>query len=836
LTVDGGSVLSSHHTYLGYDPDVTGEIAVTGGGSAWNAHGIYAGYSGNGVLNIGGGALVTGNSAYLGYDSGSTGTGTVDGTDSLLNVDGALYVGYAGSGSLKVTGRGRVLSFWGHIGHEAESAGSVTIDGPGSLWNIGSTLHIGEFGTGALNITNGGSINVDGNTYVANHAGSAGSINFGADGGALTTRSLWAPAAQLTGTGAIYANGLVSDVDLTFDSSHGLVQALRISEQANQNITIKLDLVSKTADLGVGNQGSAALTIQDSINVVSRNGYLGYAAGASGAAMLSGSGSQWTIYDDLCVGYFGDGTIEITDGATLSAPDDSSGDAYVGYNPGSSGYVMIDGPGSKWNSHHMLYIGHAGQGTLTITNGGTVHCDSSSHVDSGNGFTSSATVSGAGSTWSTEGVMYVNGVLAVTDGGVVSNDNHAYIGDNEDSVGVVTVTGSGSRWINHSNLYVGNSGDGTLLITNRGAVSSVLGAIGSRSKSNGKVVVDGIGATWTNSSDLQVGGSGQGLLRIVNGGNVSNSAGQIQGQSHVLVDGVGSAWTNSGALLVGYSWSHEGTLYVAGGGAVTAQSVSLENENCLLSIAVDCGSSLTVNHGAGAITNEGVVRILAGAALNAGDIYTPISAGAWTGGGATQSLGGTWNDATREFTVSEVATGNVGDTLAIDLAFMQRVLINDANTGWTVGASFHAIDGVEASDSERTMPSPTGLNITVFAIDGEALCDLEDLLGPGESVLGAFDFTVNGVYAEGDAAYLSFDVGPNQAHDHLSIWRYDGANWESHDVMDLTYDGTYASFTANGFSGYAVSASAIPEPTTLALLLVASLCLLFRQSGRKYNG
>ena len=41
---------------------------------------------------------------------------------------------------------------------------------------------------------------------------------------------------------------------------------------------------------------------------------------------------------------------------------------------------------------------------------------------------------------------------------------------------------------------------------------------------------------------------------------------------------------------------------------------------------------------------------------------------------------------------------------------------------------------------------------------------------------------------------------------------------------DLTYDGTFASFTATGLSGYAMAA--VPEPCTLVLLGIGAISLL----------
>jgi len=58
------------------------------------------------------------------------------------------------------------------------------------------------------------------------YEGSTGAINFGTNGGTLTTGSLAASPSQLTGTGTINTRGLVSDLDLVFDSSASLNQTI----------------------------------------------------------------------------------------------------------------------------------------------------------------------------------------------------------------------------------------------------------------------------------------------------------------------------------------------------------------------------------------------------------------------------------------------------------------------------------------------------------------------------------------------------------------------------------------------------------------------------------
>ena len=133
---------------------------------------------------------------------------------------------------------------------------------------------------------------------------------------------------------------------------------------------------------------------------------------------------------------------------------------------------------------------------------------------------------GTGSTWTNSGYLYIgnsgNGTLNITNGGKVSN-TYGYLGYNSGSTGTATVDGAGSTWTNSSDLYIGNSGNGTLNITNGGKVSNSYGYLGYNSGSTGTATVDGTGSTWTNSSNLYIGYSGNGTLNITNGGKVSNT-------------------------------------------------------------------------------------------------------------------------------------------------------------------------------------------------------------------------------------------------------------------------------------------------------------------------
>jgi T5SS/PEP-CTERM-associated repeat protein len=327
------------------------------------------------------------------------------------------------------------------------------------------------------------------------------------------------------------------------------------------------------------------------------------------------------------------------------------------------------------------------------------------------------------------------------------------------------------------------------------------------------VTVSGPGSTWTTGRVYIADGrytvfvgDAMGRLNVTDGGTVSGSGGCIgygtDSVGEVMVSGAGSTWDNSGGLTVG--WNGRGTLYVVAGGSVSATDVTI---NALSTVGV-YGGSLIVNGGSGTITNDGRIHITA--AVNAPPGTTqPISAALWQGSGTYSAIGGKWNSTTHQLAVSDALQGASGAPISVDLFDTQRLLIHDPATDWSLGAGFTATD------------APTTLTLSASAISGSTLSDLQSLLRPGESLLGGWQITPTSGYTPGDPAYLSFAVGAGRSAEDLFVWHYDGT-WSRFDAADLTYDGNYASFTVTGFSDYAISA--VPEPSTLALLASALLC------------
>ncbi|MCP4376470.1 MAG: PEP-CTERM sorting domain-containing protein [bacterium] len=522
-------------------------------------------------MTVDGGSDVVSYRCYLaGGGSSQTGTVTVSGDGSTWTNSVYLYIGDNGIGTLNITNGGAVIGgLDSMIGQGSSSTGVVTVSGAGSTWTDSSRLHVGDWGDGTLNIADGGLVEVSGNTHVAYRVGSTGAINF--NNGTLTTGGFVADPSKLSGTGTINTNGFVGDVDMVFDAASGLVQTFTLNDPG-QNITVNLMSPDGSGSIGVGCVGNGSMQISDGLVVQSVDGYLGYQSGSTGVATVSGTGSTWANSGDLYVGRYGNGTLEITDGGVVSSTY-----GYIGEESASAtGAVTVSGTGSTWTNSALLGVGGLGQATLDITDGGTVNCHYA-RIAGGRYATAVVTVSGVGSTFANSNRLHVggdsssNGTLEITNGGAVSN-TFCNIGNSSNSTGVVRVSGDGSTWTNSGDLYIGRSGNGIVEITDGGAVSNADSYIGYNSySSTGEVTVSGVGSTWTSSGSLRVGYENDGTLEITDGGVVSSASGYIGYGSRstglVTVDGESSTWTDSGTLYVGRFGG--ATLNITNGGAVS---------------------------------------------------------------------------------------------------------------------------------------------------------------------------------------------------------------------------------------------------------------------------
>ena len=166
--------------------------------------------------------------------------------------------------------------------------------------------------------------------------------------------------------------------------------------------------------------------------------------------------------------------------------------------------------------------------------------------------------------------------------------------------------------------------------------------------------------------------------------------------------------------------------------------------------------------------------------------------GTWSGSGTYQAVGGTWNATSHRFSVSATQAGTAGTPVAIDLSQVQRVLVTDTASGASIGASFLAAT------------SPTPITFTASPAASPMSAALADRFASPSSVLSDWTCAATG-YASGNPAYLSLDIGAGYSSDDLDVWSYSRGSWLPFSAYDLTYDGTYASFTVTGFGTFAVT-------------------------------
>src|SRR5690606_3008287 len=285
----------------------------------------------------------------------------------------------------------------------------------------------------------------------------------------------------------------------------------------------------------------------------------------------------------------GDGT---ADGADWTATIESDLGGATGVAKTDLGTLVLTGTNS-WTAatsvHHgaLVFDGGSHTGTtynagrfadddraLAIRGGGSV-TNTDSFIGVGSNSVGAATVTGAGSQWTSSVQLAVglngDGALAIADGGVVSS-GWAWVGANLGATGAVVVTGAGSQW-NSSSLVVGDGGAGALQIADGGVVTAAAAiSFGNQTGSSGEGTVAGAGSRLSTTAGFFVGSDGTGVLNILDGGLVETGTpwasigANAGGQGEATVSGAGSRWNAAGQLHVGAYGT--GELNVLDGGAV----------------------------------------------------------------------------------------------------------------------------------------------------------------------------------------------------------------------------------------------------------------------------
>jgi T5SS/PEP-CTERM-associated repeat protein len=291
------------------------------------------------------------------------------------------------------------------------------------------------------------------------------------------------------------------------------------------------------SELTISQFAPGTLTITDGSEVTAPDARIGNNNSSFGTVTITGVGSQLTASSNLLIGRSGVADVYINDGGTLSGYRTT-----VGEFTGSVGTVTVSDAGSSWISGSELTIGKAGDGVLSIINGGAVVSNSVTRIGYELQSVSTADVSGTGSTLDVNGGLYVGwggvATLDIQDGGAVTS-NKGYIAHAVGSIGRARVQGSGAVWEATSGFIIAQGGEGGLIVEGGADLIGYNGVIARNKGSMGVVTIDGAGSTWNNTNGLVVGESGTATLNIVDGAVVNNGG----------ITWVGTRDTGSGRIV-----------------------------------------------------------------------------------------------------------------------------------------------------------------------------------------------------------------------------------------------------------------------------------------------
>lgn len=527
LDVTNGGTLATGSTILNTTATSSLTINLAGTGSSWTQ----SQFVGSLTTQFGGAGMATfkvSDHAMFSFSTDgqfnvdATGSGTANltvssgGSFSAGTTSGSLHIGQNGTGSLTIDSGGIVNAPRTYIGENTGAVGTASLSGAGSTWNAGE-LQVGSSGHGTVDVSGGATFT--GAAFIGPSLGGGGIGSVTLSGAGTTWVAQTSPGSS-TDQVSVYSNS-----SLTVQTGASL-SAEFLSVGGNGTITIQGTGTQVQSSFNISSSGTSVLKILDGAVV---NGVFAVLAGGSGAgtvATVDGATTQWLMTAEAEVGVSGKATLNIQNGAKVSAKN-----IYFGYDTGGNGIGNVIGTGSSLTMTGYLRVADWTNnfGTLTISQGGTV-----------------TSVSGA------------------------SAGNFSGIGSTNTSTGAVVVTGAGSSWTNTGAVYVGNGGTtgvGTLTVQDSGTVT-ITGAVSINAGSTLNIGTGALPGTFSASSVAS-----DGLIHFNHTGSYSYSV-PTSGAGAIVKDGSGTTIITGTHTYTGATTVNAGLFQVDGVLGNTAVSVA----------------------------------------------------------------------------------------------------------------------------------------------------------------------------------------------------------------------------------------------------------------------
>jgi fibronectin-binding autotransporter adhesin len=521
-------------------------------------------------------------------------------------------------------------------------AGAAVVSGTGSTWTIAGSLSIGLVGTGTVSVTNGGAVSAqsllvgyfDTGSLIISGGGTvtAASVKVAQTSASTATLAIGGASGQ-----AAVAPGTLNAPTVVFETGTGMLVFNHTSNSYTFAPTIS----------GPGSvRVEAGTTILTAANSYSNGTFV-----AGGTLEVSGPNGGISSGNDMSVGTLAGstGTFNLTNGGKVT-----DGNGLVGNLAGATGAANVSGAGSNWTSTTYLVVGNAGNGSLTVDNGGTVNSNVLSYIGFNSGTTGTVTVTGTGSLFHSGVSIAVGhqgtGSLLVSAGGVASAQN-GFIGIF--GTGDATVTGAGSAWNSILNFSLGANGQGTLTVANGGSV--FVGETLSIAVNAGSVGTLNIGAASGQAAAAAgaittpsvVFGAGTGKI-VFN----HTDTGYVFGAD---VSGTGSIRTEAGTTIFTGTSTYSGGTTIAGGtlqlgnggiaGSITGDvtdntTLAFNRSNAYGFGGIISGSGAVQQNGAGTTTLSAANTYGGGTFFNAGTLSVAANTNLGAGAGALNFNGG----------------------------------------------------------------------------------------------------------------------------------------------------------------------------------------------------
>ena len=393
----------------------------------------------------------------------SAGGGNLEVNGGGLTITDDLILNFQGTGTAttSVQNGGIVTVPATAVGDSGAGQSIFLITGAGSRVNATTSFVVGRAARGTLTLADGGTLAVGNGTLplvIATLAGRDGALLIGNGGVA----------------GVLQASEVrfgVTSGFLQFNHTGNLTFATQITGPGSVNKTGPgTTTLSATNSTYAGQTGVSGGTLAISADV-----NLGTAPGSFVPDQLQFFGGtlratqSFTMHVNRGIDFGGTGTIDVDATKTLTYPNNLNL---------SAGRMTKTGAGAL--SLASLRIGVSGSSALVVTGGGTL-ATTAGILGDGVNVSGSATVSGPGTTWTTNTLTVGEegtGTLEISGGGTLTTANSSVIAFTSTSTGTATVRGAGSTWNVGDDLTVGFEfpADGTLNIEDQ-ALVHVAGAL-----------------------------------------------------------------------------------------------------------------------------------------------------------------------------------------------------------------------------------------------------------------------------------------------------------------------------------------------------------------------